>query len=185
MAQPRLNLKNVSVLLVDRNLYNRTLISQALRGFGIKHITACESGKTAQEYLAQSSFDLCLIEAELSDMSGPDLIRAIRRLPREPLRFVPIIVLSGYAQLRMLGTCRDAGANLLLKKPVSPQALFDRINWLGKTKRAYIEADNYIGPDRRFHDIDPPDGGLKRATDKPKDVSPSRPSPAFAESPVP
>ena len=31
MAPPRLNLKNVTVLLVDRSAYNRALISQALR----------------------------------------------------------------------------------------------------------------------------------------------------------
>ena len=180
MAQPRLNLKNVSVLLVDRSAYNRALISQALRGFGIKHITGCETGEAANELLKKTGFDLCLIEAELPDMPGSDLIRAIRRLPREPMRFVPIIALSGYTQFRWLSTVRDAGANLVLKKPISPQALFDRIAWLGRTKRAYIETDNYIGPDRRFHDIDPPDGSYKRASDKSADVSPVKPS-----SPVP
>jgi len=174
MAQPRLNLSNISVLLADRNLYTRTLISQCLRSFGVRHIYACETGAAAQEYLGQAGADLCLIEADLPDMTGAALIRAIRTQPKEPLRFVPIIVLSGYTQLRTLGDTRDAGANLVVKKPVSPQALFDRINWLGKTKRAYIEAPNYIGPDRRFHDIDPPDGAFKRVTDKSQDVSPQK-----------
>ena len=159
MAQPRLNLQNVSVILADNNIYNRALISQALRGFGVKHITPFDTGAAVLEYMTQTSADLCLIEAALPDMSGPDLIRAIRRLPKEPLRFVPIILLSGYTQFRMLNEARDAGANLVVKKPISPQALFDRIGWLGRTKRAYIEADNYIGPDRRFRDIDPPTGG--------------------------
>ncbi|HVZ27727.1 MAG TPA: response regulator [Rhizomicrobium sp.] len=176
MAQPRLNLKNVSVLLVERAPYTRALISQALRGFGIKMITGCETGEAAQELLNQTGFDLCLIESELIDMPGSDLIRYIRKLPREPMRFVPVIALSGYTQFRGLGTVRDAGANLVLKKPISPQALFDRIAWLGRTKRAYIETDNYIGPDRRFHDIDPPGGAYKRATDKSADVSPERPA---------
>src|SRR3569833_3072652 len=102
MAQPRLNLKNVAVLLVDRNAYCRTLLANALRGFGIKHITACDTGAAAQQYLAATTFDLCLIEAELPDMGGGELIRHIRQLPKEPLRFVPIIVLSGYTQLRLL-----------------------------------------------------------------------------------
>lgn len=185
MAQPRLNLKNVGVLLVDRSHYSRALIAQALRGFGVTYIVDCETGAAAMEFLAQSPIDLCLIEAELPDMTGADLINAIRRLPREPLRFVPIIALSGYTQYRMLNTVRAAGANLVLKKPLSPQSLFDRINWLGRTKRAYIETDSYIGPDRRFHSIDPPDGGYKRATDKPQDVSPKDPAPALAESAPP
>ena len=176
MAQPRLNLKNVSVLLVDRAPYTRALIAQALRGFGIKMITGCETGEAAKEIVKQTGFDLCLIESELPDMPGSDLISFIRKLPREPMRFVPIIALSGYTQFRGLSTVRDAGANLVLKKPISPQALFDRIAWLGRTKRAYIETGNYTGPDRRFHDIDPPDGGYKRATDKSADVSPEKPA---------
>jgi CheY-like chemotaxis protein len=183
MAQPRLNLSKVTVLLADRNSYSRALISQALRGFGVQHILACDSGAATQEYLSQSTIDLCLVEAELSDMSGSDLIRAIRALPKDPLRFVPIIMLSGYTQFRMLSVARDAGANLVLKKPISPQALFDRIGWLGRTKRAYIETSNYTGPDRRFQDIDPPDGAYKRANDKQEDVSPNKPASVLAESP--
>jgi CheY-like chemotaxis protein len=174
MAQPRLNLQAISVLLVDRNHYSRALISQALRGFGIKHIAPCDSGAGAQEYLSHAPVDLCLVEAELPDMSSADLIRAIRRLPTAPLRFVPIMVLSGYTQFRTLNVARDAGANLVLKKPVSPQALFDRIWWLCRTKRAYIETANYIGPDRRFHDTDPPDSAYKRAGDKTENVDPQR-----------
>lgn len=185
MAQPRLNLKSVSVLLVDRGHYSRALIAQALRGFGIKHITPVENGTGAKELLSQSSFDLCLIEVDLPDMTGADLINWIRRQPKEPQRFVPVIALSGYTQLRMLSTVRDAGANLVLKKPVSPQALFDRIAWLGRTKRAYIEAPNYVGPDRRFHDIEPADGVYKRANDKPAGMSPNKPDAALAESASP
>jgi CheY-like chemotaxis protein len=178
MAQPRLNLGKLSVLLVDRNHYFRALVSQALRGFGIKHVVACDTAAAAQAYLSQAEVDLCLIEAELPDMSGAGLVRFIRRLKKDPLRFVPIILLSGYAQFRVVSEARDAGANLVLKKPISPQALFDQIAWLARTKRPYIEAESYIGPDRKFHDIDPPDGRRKRAKDKPEGADSSAPVPA-------
>lgn len=159
------NLSKLSVLVVDRNHYFRSLISQVLRGFEIKHITPCDSGAAAQKCLANADFDLCLIEAELPDMSGADLVRFIRRLKREPLRFVPVIVLSSYAKSGLVSAIRDAGANLVLKKPTSPQALYDHIVWLAHPKRPYVELDSYIGPDRKFHDIVPPDGDYKRATD--------------------
>ena len=159
------NLSKLNVLLVDRNNYFRALISQVLRGFEIKHITPCNTGAAAQKYLASADFDLCLIEAELPDMSGADLVRFIRRLNTEPHRYVPVIVLSTYTQLRQVGAARDAGANLVLKKPISPKGLFDHIVWLARVRRPYVELDNYIGPDRKFHDIDPPDGRYKRAMD--------------------
>lgn len=166
MAQPRLNFRGVSVLLVDRSHYCRSLIAQMLRGFGVQNVISCESGADAQDQLKTNAVELCVIEADLPDMSGSDLINWIRRENKEPLRFVPILVLSSYTQMRLLSSTRDAGANLLLKKPLSAQALFDRLAWLARTPRSYIETRNYVGPDRRFKDVAPPDSVFKRETDE-------------------
>jgi CheY-like chemotaxis protein len=166
MSQARLNFRGVSALLVDRNNYCRSLVSQMLRGFGLPTIHSCGNGEEAKKLLKETYIDMCLIEAELPDMSGSDLIRWIRQEQKEPLRFVPILVLSGYTQMRMLSQSRDSGANLVLKKPLSAQALFDRIAWLARTPRAYIEAGSYVGPDRRFREVTPPDGQYKRDTDE-------------------
>ena len=53
---------------------------------------------------------------------------------------------------------RDSGANFVVRKPASPQVLFDRTNWVAKVSRSYLEASNYVGPDRRFLSGDPADG---------------------------
>jgi hypothetical protein len=37
---------------------------------------------------------------------------------------------------------------------------------VAKFDRAFLETPGYVGPDRRFHAVDPPDGNLKRAADK-------------------
>ncbi len=99
-------------------------------------------------------------------MSSVELIRWIRRL-KGPVRFVPVIVLTGYTQLRTIASARDSGANLVVRKPVSPKALFDRMLWIARSARPFIESDNFIGPDRRFRTIDPPDGKFKRDLDDP------------------
>ena len=162
----RLNFRGVTALLVDRNGYCRSLVSQMLRGFGLQSMHSCSSGEEAKKLLKETYIDMCVIEADLPDMRGSELIRWIRQENKEPLRFVPILVLSGYTQLRMLSETRDSGANLVLKKPLSAQALFDRIAWLARTPRAYIEAGSYVGPDRRFRDVPPPDSQYKRETDE-------------------
>src|ERR1700760_778658 len=114
MSQPRLNFRGVSALIVDRNNYCRSLVSQMLRGFGLQSIHSCGSGAEARQMLKDTYIDMCLIEAELPDMRGSELIRWIRQENKEPLRFVPILALSGYTQLRMLSDLRDSGANLVL-----------------------------------------------------------------------
>jgi DNA-binding response OmpR family regulator len=140
-----------------------------LRGFGIESTAAVDTGAKAQAYMKNNYIDLCIIEAVLPDMSGADLVRWIRHEQKEPKRFIPILVLSGYTQVRTISACRDAGANIVLKKPVSPQALFDRLTWMARVSRSFIEVGDYAGPDRRFRSIPPPDKTYKRDSDKSAD----------------
>jgi len=165
MGHVRLNLRGVTTLLVDSDHFTRGLIAQMLRGFGTEPPAIYDSGKAAQAHLQHHYSDLCILEAVFPDMEGSQLIRWIRRQDKSPLRFVPIIVLSSYTQHRHVTRARDAGANLVLTKPVSPRVLYDHIAWVAKVRRPFIETAAYIGPDRRFRTIEPPDGERKRETD--------------------
>jgi CheY-like chemotaxis protein len=164
MAQARLNLKGVTALVVDSDRFTRGLVAQMLRGFGLDAPGVCETGADAISYLQHHYVDLCVIEAVLPDMESPELIGWIRR-QEKAMRFIPVIVLTGYTQLRMVQAARDGGANNIVKKPVSPQGLFDRITWVARVSRPFIDTGDYIGPDRRFRTVDPPDGLYKRDSD--------------------
>ena len=166
MSQARLNLRNVSTLLVDSDHFTRGLVAQMLRGFGMESPTVHTTGEQAIHHLSNHYADLIIMEAQLPDMSSVDVIRWLRRQEKSPFRFAPIIVMSGYTQLRLISAARDAGANLVVKKPLSPAALFDRITWVARTARPFIETADYIGPDRRFKDTSPPDGKMKRESDE-------------------
>ncbi len=133
MAQPRLNLRGVSTLLVDSDHFTRGLIAQMMRGFEMDAPTVYETGAAAKAHLKDHYVDLCMIEAVLPDMECSELIRWIRRQDKSPLRFIPIIVLSSYTQHRHVLFARDAGANLVISKPVSPRMLFDRLAWVAKS----------------------------------------------------
>jgi DNA-binding response OmpR family regulator len=165
MSGPRMNLKNVTSLIVDRDHYTRGLVAQMLRGFGMESPTLVDNGEQAKSALKESYPDIIFIEGDLSDMPSANLLGWIRRQSKSPLRFVPLIVMSGYTQLRMIATARDSGAHIIVRKPISPQMLFDRILWVARHARPFLETDNYIGPDRRFHDILPPDGAFKRESE--------------------
>src|SRR5690349_2986735 len=95
----KLNFRSVTTLIVDRDRYTRSLIAQMLRGFGVGGIEALDSGEAAMKYVQEHFVELLIPEANLPDMSGAYFIRWIRRENKEPLRFVPILVLSGYTQM--------------------------------------------------------------------------------------
>jgi CheY-like chemotaxis protein len=170
MGQARLNLKSIVALLVDRDPFARGLVAQMLRGFGISTILTADRGSEAVELLALNRPDITFMEGAALDMPTAELIRWARGNPDKTLRFLPIVVLSGYTQLRMISAARDAGANLVVRKPVSPKILFDRLVWVAASNRPFLESPTYNGPDRRFHAVDPPDGKLKRITDQPQTV---------------
>lgn len=159
-----MRLDDVRTLVVDGDNFGVTLMVDMLRGLGLNSIKLADSGRQAQDMLEQEPCDLCICEARLPDMTGTDFVRWIRRRA-PPLRFVPLLVVTGYAGFRNVTALRDAGAHLVMRKPVMPQSLYDRIDWVAKPRRAFIEAENYTGPDRRFKSLGPPEGVGRRATD--------------------
>ncbi|MGC9954871.1 MAG: response regulator [Rhizomicrobium sp.] len=165
MSQACINVSGMTSLLADSDHFTRDITSQIMRGFGAKPCVLADTGEEATDYLRNDCFDLCILEAKLPDMFCAELIRWVRRLKDHTARFTPILVLSSYTQLRYVTEARDAGANLVARKPISPQILFDRITWIARADRPFIEAGQYIGPDRRFKDVVPPDGIYKRETD--------------------
>lgn len=164
MSTEKMKLTGVSTLIIDDDRFAVTVLVQILRGFGLDSPTIVESGEAAKALLEKQSFDLCICEAQLPDMTGAELIGWIRRL-KTPTRFVAVLVLTGYAHRGNVEAARDAGAHLVIGKPVSPQVLYDHIAWAAKPPRPFVETDSYVGPDRHFRSLGPPNGVGRRETD--------------------
>jgi CheY-like chemotaxis protein len=165
-----MNFNDVTALLVERDHQSVTILSQVLRGFGLERQFRSVTGEQAKACLETSAVNICFCEADLSDMRGVDLVRWIRRHSMEKLRYMSVIVLSGYTQLGTVEAARDAGANFVVKKPVSPLTLYDRIAWSVQGRRQFVESPEYVGPDRRFKSLGPPGGVGRRAMDLPAEI---------------
>ena len=77
-----------------------------------------------------------------------------------------MILLQGHTPAGQVEKARDCGANIVVVKPLRPSVLLDRIVWCATAKRNFLETDNYMGPDRRFQNLGPPNGGPgRRKTD--------------------
>jgi CheY-like chemotaxis protein len=164
----------VSALVIDSDAFTRSLVTQMLRGFGLDAISTCETGTQAIAHLQNNYTDLCIVEGVLPDMPSTEFIAWLRK-QEKAMRFIPVMVLTGYTQMGMVAAARDGGANSVVKKPVSPQALFDRINWMAKVSRPFIDTGSYIGPDRRIRNGIPPDGVYKRESDEKADADNASP----------
>jgi DNA-binding response OmpR family regulator len=158
-AKGRINLEKAAVLLVESSAQGMDIATQVLIGIGVRTPTRVESIDAAWQMLKLIDFDLIVCSASLSDGDGYDFISALRRSDIEPNRFASVIVLAGHTPMADVRKARDCGANFVVAKPISPRILLERIIWIARETRPFIEVGNiYTGPDRRFQNLGPPPG---------------------------
>lgn len=177
------DLSNFTVLIVEDSPYMQFLMSQMLKAFGVGEIFACESAKDAIELLTvlqstKKSKHLTAVDIVLMDWlmpkggSGEELLKWIRGHEKDAVRFLPVIVVSGYTTQYLTATARDLGANETLVKPISGNGLASRIVSVIDHPRPFIKSPGYFGPDRRRQTV--PYGGTERRTTQAQEVKVDR-----------
>lgn len=146
----RINLRALKALCVDSNAQGLDILSQTLLGFGVDRIFRAPSVEEAKAILKKHTIDLVLCDAQLGDESGNDFVRWLRLSGEEPNCQTPVFVITGHAVEPEVMNARDCGSSFVISKPLSPAVLMQRILWVAAADRAFIEAENYTGPDRRF-----------------------------------
>ena len=90
----------------------------------------------------------------------------LRRSGLKPNAFTPAILVTGHTPRDKVEKARDCGANYIVTKPLTPLVLLERIIFVSRDPRPFVECDSYIGPDRRFKNMGPPPGtNGRRKTD--------------------
>jgi DNA-binding response OmpR family regulator len=158
LSSDRINLERVNFLLVDDNLQALDIIGSAISGFGVRNIIKCQSVKDARDVIRKTTLDFIVTDAQMPGENGYDLMRWIRFEAGDPNRFVPAIICTGHTRLSQIILARDCGAHFIVAKPITPKILLERIFWVAREERAIIDSEGYVGPDRRFKRLGPPQG---------------------------
>lgn len=148
------NFSGAVTMVVDDAAFSQTLTMQALAGFGIKTAHACASAAEAIRILQEKTIDLLLVDCEMPGMTGYELVSWLRRSGLDPNAFAPVIMTASHVRRSRVAEARDCGANYLVTKPFSAAALLERIVWVSRDGRPFLEVGDYFGPDRRFHDVE-------------------------------
>ena len=143
------NFDRLTVLIVDDCTNMQHLLRALLQAFGFSDLHMAKSGEAAIDVLASLTPDFIICDYNMAPMDGVEFIKALRGDRKSPNRFVPIIMLTGHSEMSNILAARQAGATEFLAKPVSPQALYKRIEMVIERPRDYVETRNFFGPDRR------------------------------------
>jgi CheY-like chemotaxis protein len=161
----RIDLRRAKVLAVEDNPLALQLLTEALNGLRVRSVKPCASSSEARQLLPTEAFDLIIIDAEMPEENGIDLVRHIRSAPTYPNFTTAVLLVSANTPMDMVTQARDAGANMVVKKPLLPAVLLPRIEWLARNNRQFVSTDSYCGPDRRFKNGPPPPGVTERRAD--------------------
>lgn len=151
-----INLSGAVTMVVDDSSFALELTTQALMGFGIRPKHTCLGAAEAMEILKEQNIDLLVVDCEMPGIDGFELVRWLRRSGLEPNAFVPVIMTAAHIRRPRVADARDCGASFIITKPFSATTLLERIVWVARDGRPFLEVGDYFGPDRRFRNTPAP-----------------------------
>jgi class 3 adenylate cyclase len=120
------------LLVVDDNKVNRLLLTRNLELQG-HSVASAENGRVALEMRRREGFDLLLLDMEMPEMDGFQVLEQL--VNDRQLRDLPVIVTSSLEGVENVVRCIELGAEDYLSKPVNPVLLKARIGASLEKKR--------------------------------------------------
>lgn len=111
----------LQVLVVDDHEISRRALSTILGAFGVVAETA-DGGADGLARLAATTFDLVLVDLNMPQISGLDLLAQLRAT-EGPNRSTAVVAVTGDTSPSTVERCRRAGMADVVAKPLSPAQL--------------------------------------------------------------
>ena len=111
-----------SILIVDDDIGVRNMLSSVLYDGGYL-IEGVENGKEAIKACEESSFDVALIDIELPDMKGTELLNRLKKLQPKMIR----IIITGHPSIESAMKAVNERADGYVLKPFEVTELLEMI----------------------------------------------------------
>ena len=171
----------LSCLVVEDSSYLRTLMSSSLRALGVGNVKTVDDGSQGIEFLqlvqsdpmkaGMQNVDIVFSNWQMSPVDGMMLLRWVRRHKESPNRFIPFVMVTGYADRKKVREARSMGATEMLAEPFSMVNLGQRLLQLVNRPRKFVHTAKYFGPDRRRKAREvPPDKDRRKINEQNVDV---------------
>lgn len=109
------------ILVVDDSKVMREMVVACLRAHGGLQFTHAASGLEAIEKLSLQPFDLVVLDLNMPDIGGIEVVEFVRS--QDHLARLPIIIVTTRGDEASKGAALKAGASRFMTKPFTPEAL--------------------------------------------------------------
>lgn len=152
------------VLIVDPHAPGAKMVGELMRSVGSGQVWVADTTERGLRLAQTYDPHIIFVERSGSDMDGLDFARRLRRSSLTS-RYAPIIMVTGQATAAGILAARDAGIHEFLRKPFTMKDLLRRLEAVTLRQRDWVEAVDYVGPDRRRFNSGDYTGALKRRSD--------------------
>jgi len=121
---------NMDILVVNDASTMRRIVRGLLRELSLKNIREAENGCDALEELKRKKADLVISDWNMPQMTGIELLRAIRA--DGALKDVPVLMVTAEAKKENILEAVQAGVNNYIVKPFSAETLQEKLNKIFK-----------------------------------------------------
>ncbi|HLZ74737.1 response regulator [Phenylobacterium sp.] len=122
-----LNLQDLAVLVLDDNANTRTLISEVLRGLGVRRIYRTGTCSEGLMILRSHAIDVMFVDIEMDGEDGLEFVRLIRSAPEPKIANAAAIIVSSHATEARVMEAGVVGADGFLSKPFTVGAFAKRL----------------------------------------------------------
>jgi two-component system, chemotaxis family, chemotaxis protein CheY len=125
------------VLIVDDSKVMRDMVAACLRPNAELAITQASSGLEAIEKLSLRSFDVVVLDLNMPDIGGVEVLQFVRGQDR--LRALPIIIVTTRGDETSRAEALAAGATRYLTKPFTAETILGEVNALVQSPPRAVE----------------------------------------------
>lgn len=122
------------VLVVDDSKVMRDMVVACLRPYPGLNFTHASSGLEAIERLSLSPYDLLVLDLNMPDIGGIEVVEFVRG--QDHLRALPIIIVTTRGDDASRARALTAGANRFMTKPFKPDDILSEARGLLEEKPA-------------------------------------------------
>ena len=116
---------SMKILVVDDFSTMRRIIKNLLRDLGFNNTSEADDGRTALPMLQNGRFDFLITDWNMPDMTGIELLKAVRADPK--LHSLPVLLVTAEAKRDQIVEAAQAGVNGYIVKPFTAQTLKEKI----------------------------------------------------------
>ena len=122
------------ILIVDNSSTMRRIIMNTLNKIGYSDYVEASTGREAVDKLAAGSIGLVITDWNMPEMSGLDLVKAVRA--NDQTRHIPMLMVTTNAAQEHMTEAIEAGVTSYVAKPFTPDTIRDKIQLALKAAHA-------------------------------------------------